>query len=191
MGRGAANPSQYLEEPGRNVLLERALLRHTRADGSADADTKARDALKEAQPVGSEVNKRAAVFYMVHCAETDKQARENAERAFMSYVNTIFTVGGQLQVAVKEGTRDVPQRAGANLPKGVTRDQVNMDYLLRNRTVICGSPDTCIKQLEHIQKVTGLDHLMGMQQFWSIPHDKVMRSIELFGRHVIPRFARN
>jgi alkanesulfonate monooxygenase SsuD/methylene tetrahydromethanopterin reductase-like flavin-dependent oxidoreductase (luciferase family) len=150
-----------------------------------------RDALKEAEPVGSEVNNRAAVFYMVHCAETDKQARENAERAFMSYVNTIFTVGGQLQAAVKEGTRDVPQRAGANLPKGVTRDQVNMDYLLRNRTVICGSPDTCIKQLEHIQKVTGLDHLMGMQQFWSIPHHKVMRSIELFGRHVIPRFARN
>jgi alkanesulfonate monooxygenase SsuD/methylene tetrahydromethanopterin reductase-like flavin-dependent oxidoreductase (luciferase family) len=150
-----------------------------------------RDALKEAQPVGSEVNNRAAVFYMVHCAETDKQARENAERAFMSYVNTIFTVGGQLQAAVTEGTRDVPQRAGVNLPKGVTRDQVNMDYLLRNRTVICGSPDTCIKQLEHIQKVTGLDHLMGMQQFWSIPHEKVMRSIELFGRHVIPRFARN
>ena len=150
-----------------------------------------RDALKEAQPVGSEVNNRAAVFYMVHCAETDKQARENAERAFMSSVNTIFTVGGQLQAAVKEGTRDVPQRAGANLPMGVTRDQVNMDYLLRNRTVICGSPDTCIKQLEHIQKVTGLDHLMGMQQFWSIPHHKVMRSIELFGRHVIPHFARN
>jgi alkanesulfonate monooxygenase SsuD/methylene tetrahydromethanopterin reductase-like flavin-dependent oxidoreductase (luciferase family) len=150
-----------------------------------------RDALKDAQPVGSYVNNRAAVFYMVHCAETDKEARENAERAFMSYVNTIFTVGGQLQAAVKEGTRNVPQRAGANLPKGVTRDQINMDYLLNHRTVICGSPDTCIKQLEHIQKVTGLDHLMGMQQFWSIPHEKVMKSIELFGKHVIPHFSPN
>jgi hypothetical protein len=58
----------------------------------------------------------------------------------------------------------VSQRAGANLPKGLTPDQVNMDYLLNHLTVICGSPDTCIKQLEHIQKVTGLDHLMGMQQ---------------------------
>jgi alkanesulfonate monooxygenase SsuD/methylene tetrahydromethanopterin reductase-like flavin-dependent oxidoreductase (luciferase family) len=150
-----------------------------------------RDALKNVQPVGSYVNHRAAVFYMVHCAETDKEARENAERGFMSYVNTIFTVGGQLQAAIKQGTRDAPQRAGANLPKGVTRDQVNMDYLLNHRKVICGSPDTCIKQLEHIQEVTGLDHLMGMQQFWSIPHEKVMKSIELFGKHVIPHFSQN
>lgn len=150
-----------------------------------------RDALKEAQPVGQFTNKRAAVFYMVHCAETDKQARDNAERGFMSYVNTLFTVSGQLSAAVKEGTRDVPTRAGANLPKGVSREQINMDYLIDNRTVICGSPDTCIKQLEHIQKVTGLDHLMGMQQFWSIPHEKVMNSIKLFGQHVIPHFSRN
>ena len=128
---------------------------------------------------------------MVHCAETDKQARENAERAFLSYVNTLFTVNGQLQSAVKEGTRDVPTRAGANLPKGVSQDQITMDYLLDHRTVICGSPDTCIKQLEHIQKTTGLDHMMGMQQFWSIPHEKVMKSIKLFGKHVIPHFSKN
>ena len=150
-----------------------------------------RDAIKNPEPVGQFINNRAGVFYMVHCAETDKQARENAERAFLSYVNTLFTVNGQLQSAVKEGTRDVPLRAGANLPKGVTQDQINMDYLLDHHTVICGSPDTCIKQLEHIQKVTGLDHVMGMQQFWSIPHEKVMNSIRLFGKHVIPHFARN
>ncbi len=150
-----------------------------------------RDAIKKAEPVGQFINNRAAVFYMVHCAETDKQARENAERAFLSYVNTLFTVNGQLQSAVKEGTRDVPLRAGANLPKGVTRDQVNMDYLLDHHAVICGSPETCIKQLERIQNVTGLDHVMGMQQFWSIPHEKVMKSIRLFGEHVIPHFSRN
>jgi alkanesulfonate monooxygenase SsuD/methylene tetrahydromethanopterin reductase-like flavin-dependent oxidoreductase (luciferase family) len=150
-----------------------------------------RTAIKDAEPVGQFINNRAAVFYMVHCAETDKQARENAERAFLSYVNTLFTVNGQLQSAVKEGTRDVPLRAGANLPKGVTRDQVNMDYLLDHHAVICGSPETCIKQLERIQNVTGLDHVMGMQQFWSIPHEKVMKSIRLFGENVIPHFSRN
>jgi hypothetical protein len=80
---------------------------------------------------------------------------------------------------------------GANLPKGVTRDQINMEYLINHRTAICGSPDTRIKQLEHTQKVTKLDHLMGMQQFWSIPHEKVMKSNELFGRHVIPHFSPN
>jgi hypothetical protein len=38
--------------------------------------------------------------------------------------------------------------------------------------------------------VTGLDHMMCMQQFWSIPHEKVMKSIRLFGKHVIPHFVR-
>jgi hypothetical protein len=70
-----------------------------------------RDAPKEVKPVGAFVDNRAAVFCMVHCADTDR-ARENAERGFMSYVNTIFTVNVQLQTAVKEGPRDAPQHAG-------------------------------------------------------------------------------
>jgi hypothetical protein len=32
--------------------------------------------------------------------------------------------------------------------------------------------------------------MMCMQQFWSIPHEKVMKSIRSFGKHVIPHFVR-
>ena len=47
-----------------------------------------RDGLKEAKPKGAFVNDRAAAFFMTHCAATDKQAREEAERAFLSYAQT-------------------------------------------------------------------------------------------------------
>jgi alkanesulfonate monooxygenase SsuD/methylene tetrahydromethanopterin reductase-like flavin-dependent oxidoreductase (luciferase family) len=37
-----------------------------------------REALKQAKPYGAFVNNKAAAFSMVHCAPTDKQAREEA-----------------------------------------------------------------------------------------------------------------
>lgn len=148
-----------------------------------------RDGLREVQPAAGFVNDKTAVFYMVHCAETDKEARENAETAFLSYVNGIFTLNSQLQEAVRSGTvHDLPLRPGANIPSGLRLEEISMDYLLRNRTIICGTPDSCIEQIEHIQKITGVDQIMCMQQFWSITNEKVMKSISLFGRYVIPHF---
>src|SRR5439155_26277578 len=45
-----------------------------------------REALKEAKPAGAFVNNKACAFSLVHCADTDEQAQEDAERAFMSYL---------------------------------------------------------------------------------------------------------
>ena len=39
-----------------------------------------------------------------------------------------------------------------------------------------------------IQKEAQLDQFLAMMQFWSIPHEKTMHSIELFGKYVIPHF---
>jgi alkanesulfonate monooxygenase SsuD/methylene tetrahydromethanopterin reductase-like flavin-dependent oxidoreductase (luciferase family) len=52
--------------------------------------------------------------------------------------------------------------------------------------VIVGDVDHCIRKIERYQKA-GLDHFIALQAD-RIPHDAVMRSIELFGREVIPRF---
>jgi hypothetical protein len=68
---------------------------------------------------------------------------------------------------------------GANLGKGVTLDHINMNYLINHRTMICGSRVTCIEQARAIQRATGLDQLVGMQQFGSIQHQKVMKSLAL------------
>ena len=37
-----------------------------------------RNGLKEAKPAGKFINGRAATFTMVHCAETNEEARRNA-----------------------------------------------------------------------------------------------------------------
>jgi alkanesulfonate monooxygenase SsuD/methylene tetrahydromethanopterin reductase-like flavin-dependent oxidoreductase (luciferase family) len=54
---------------------------------------------------------------------------------------------------------------------------------------IVGSPDTCIKQIDRLQREARLDKLLCMMQFWSLPHDRTMHAIELLGKHVIPCFS--
>ena len=54
--------------------------------------------------------------------------------------------------------------------------------------VIAGNPDSCIAALKK-HEATGIDQMMIMMQTETIPHEKVMKSIELFGKYVIPEFA--
>ena len=52
------------------------------------------------------------------------------------------------------------------------------------------TPDTCIRQIEEITKTVKVDQLMLLQQFWAMPHEQTMKSIELFGKHIIPHFQK-
>ena len=150
------------------------------------------DAAKEAEPIGPAINNRKSVFYMAHCAETDEQARANAERSFLSYISVAGQNAARLkaQTAAAGQDKDAPSRPGFDFRDKVDTSEFTMDYVIDNRTVICGSPDTCIRQIEEITKVVKVDQLMLMKQFWAMPHEHTMKSIELFGKHVIPHFAK-
>src|SRR5215471_19902102 len=60
-----------------------------------------RNAIQSAKPYGAFANNRAGAFSMTHIADTDKQAREEAERAFMSYVGTTLRVNSTVLEAKK------------------------------------------------------------------------------------------
>lgn len=143
-------------------------------------------AAKNPAPIGPRLNHKKAVFYMAHCAETDAQARANAERSYSSYVS----IAGQNAARMKlmaAGVPDAPTRPGF---ADLDTSEFNMDYLMSNRTAICGNPDTCIRQIEDILSYVKVDQLMLMKQFWAMSHEQTMKSIELFGKHVIPHFAK-
>jgi alkanesulfonate monooxygenase SsuD/methylene tetrahydromethanopterin reductase-like flavin-dependent oxidoreductase (luciferase family) len=153
-----------------------------------------RAAVKQAKPYGAFVNNKAGAFALTHVADTDKQAREEADRAFMSYVNTTLRVNSAVIEAKKTGI-DPKETPGAPLPdlprqyEGLDPSKVTIDSLVDNGMCVCGSPDTVIKQLERLQKEAQLDQFLAMMQFWSIPHEKTMHAIDLFGKYVIPHFA--
>jgi alkanesulfonate monooxygenase SsuD/methylene tetrahydromethanopterin reductase-like flavin-dependent oxidoreductase (luciferase family) len=51
--------------------------------------------------------------------------------------------------------------------------------------IVAGNPDTCINCVkQHVS--AGVDQTLLIMQTDQIPHQKVMRSIELFGKDVIP-----
>jgi len=151
-----------------------------------------REALKQAKPYGAFVNNRAAAFSMVHCAPTDKQAREEAERAFLSYVGTTLVATAAVIEARKSGVNPKEVLQGAvQIPKqyeGIDPSKANLDYLIENGMCVCGSPDSCIRQIERIQAAAHLDQFLCMMQFWPIAHEKTMQAIDLIGKYVIPHF---
>ena len=50
-----------------------------------------------------------------------------------------------------------------------------------------GDPDTVIKVMKEYQ-ARGVDQMLCFMQMGSLPHSRVMDSIKLFGKYVIPYF---
>ena len=69
-------------------------------------------------------------------------------------------------------------------------NDLDADTLSDRAVVIAGDPDSCIEALKKHEAI-GIDQMMIMMQTETIPHEKVMRSIELFGEYVIPEFKKS
>ena len=65
-------------------------------------------------------------------------------------------------------------------------DFLNMDYIYESGVV--GDPDRCIEICRRYQAV-GCELVLCSLNPYKIPHEEVMHSIQLLGKHVIPEFA--
>lgn len=66
------------------------------------------------------------------------------------------------------------------------RAATDWDYLIEeSASVVCGSPDTVIRQLERFADL-GIDEILFHLD--SVPHSEIMKAIDLIGRYVIPHF---
>jgi len=61
------------------------------------------------------------------------------------------------------------------------------DLLAERGVIVAGNPDSCIEGVKRHQEI-GADQSLLIMQCDQIPHAKVKRSIELFGKEVIPAF---
>ena len=64
----------------------------------------------------------------------------------------------------------------------------DIDDLL-DRFLIIGTPETCIRQLKRVQELVGITHFNCSFWFGDLEHARVLRSMELFAREVMPAFA--
>ena len=138
-----------------------------------------------AKPIGKFVNKRAATFTMVHCADTTEQAFAEA-RGVLRVVRAHRALAhrhrrewqrGQAARHLRlrrgpEGPR--PQRPHVRLPRVVGR--------VHRRATRSGASRSPSRYA-----AADCDLLLCLLNPYKIPHRAVMRSIELLGEHVIPK----
>ena len=53
--------------------------------------------------------------------------------------------------------------------------------------IIAGDPESCIKAIRMYEEI-GVDQVIMIMQTETVPHERVMRSIEMFGKDVLPTF---
>jgi alkanesulfonate monooxygenase SsuD/methylene tetrahydromethanopterin reductase-like flavin-dependent oxidoreductase (luciferase family) len=143
------------------------------------------------KPLGRWVHEQASTFTMTLCAPTEAEARETARESFEWYPKAGARLIGSLASWMAEQRRDLGNYAYAADMKRVDDqgmlDLLSLDYLVATGACVLGTPEQCVDTCRRYE-AAGVDLLLCLVNPYKIPHAKVMQTIELMGRHVIPRF---
>ena len=176
-----------------------------------------RDALATANPVGAFVNEFWGNNVHAYCGPDNDEARELAALSMKTffgpdkpyiagrinaYEELLEAWGGvpdHLQADFgrwlrqsDEAHRAQAEQSGISLDAGpgaarAAIAQLDANTLADRAVIIAGDPDSCARAVQMYEDI-GVDQVMMIMQTETIPHEKVMGSIELFGKEVIPRF---
>ena len=146
-----------------------------------------RKGLGQAKPIGKFVNGRAATFTMVHCADSEEEAKQNVAESVVWYLKRSVQLIGELATWQEEKQREFGTYQYSKAMRDLDVSHLDYDTLDGMGAVIVGTPDKCIERVKRYRDA-GCDQLLCLMNPYKVPHAKVMRSIELFGKHVIPAF---
>jgi alkanesulfonate monooxygenase SsuD/methylene tetrahydromethanopterin reductase-like flavin-dependent oxidoreductase (luciferase family) len=131
----------------------------------------------------------------IYIDETDQKAREFAAPA-MAYFFTVFNRGfneaiNKEAVAQKLTAALTSERSFSYFRQDnrERRDFSKLDWdgLLGTGYLIAGNPDSVAKQIQDQMKQVGADHFMGMFHIGNLPHDRVINSLNLFKKEIMPQ----
>ena len=178
-----------------------------------------RDAIKDAEPVGAFVNDFWGNNVHAFCGRDDQAAKELAAESMKTffgpdkpyiqgrigaYEELLEAWGGvpdHLQADFgrwlrqsDDAHKEQAAEAGISLDSGpgaarAAIAQLDANTLADRGVIIAGNPESCIKAVQMYEDI-GVDQVMMIMQTETIPHERVMESIELFGKEVIPVFSK-
>ena len=176
-----------------------------------------RDALAHANPVGAFVNEFWGNNVHAYCGTDNDEARELAALSMKTFFGPDKPyIAGRINAyeELLEAWGGVPDHLQADFGRwlrqsddahraqaeqsGISLDagpgaaraaiaQLDANTLADRGVIIAGNPDSCAQAVQMYEEI-GVDQVMMIMQTETIPHEKVMSSIELFGKEVIPRF---
>jgi alkanesulfonate monooxygenase SsuD/methylene tetrahydromethanopterin reductase-like flavin-dependent oxidoreductase (luciferase family) len=211
----ALQPTTYDIAAGKGIGV---LAFGSSAPGALEPHVRAyKEKVKKANPVGAFINDQWASSTLGVCLEDNKLAREMSAASLKNFFGPDRPyVQGQKDIYQRllDQWGGVPDHLKANFSRFVELDgneevegesldysggaaiahkiwaDLDADTLCDRGVVIGGDPDSCIEALKK-HEATGIDQMMIMMQTETVPHDKVMKSIELFGKYVIPEFKKS
>jgi len=105
----------------------------------------------------------------VYVAESDADARRDAERYWMNYYDMLYNRGSW-------STKAPP-----------TLEDYETE--VREGKAVVGDPDRCIEAIQHWQETFGLTTFSGTFHFGGMPHEMALQSLRLFAERVMPALA--
>ena len=146
-----------------------------------------RERIKKCKPIGSFVNDKFALLTFTLCCDTDAEALEIQGSNFRTYndaVRNLFApwIDGK------------PPRSYEFFMKQFMEGRkqaqtVPMSEIVKAGGACIGSPETCYNVLQYLSDA-GVDEALLFMQMYTTPHEKIMRSIELIAKEVMPRLKK-
>lgn len=143
------------------------------------------------KPVGKFINERVATFTMVHVADSDEKAYEEAGPSmawYPSHAGRLFGDTARWMESLGDG--DLGTYSYMESAKELGAFEVPFDYIRDSGAAVVGDPDRCI-ELAKRYEAAGCDLLLCLLNPYDVPHEATMRCIELMGKHVIPELDRD
>jgi alkanesulfonate monooxygenase SsuD/methylene tetrahydromethanopterin reductase-like flavin-dependent oxidoreductase (luciferase family) len=120
--------------------------------------------------IGRFKNDEAVVVAAAACVDkNDSGAYERARKGMSRYL-----------AAVRKGY-------GENQGAHATINTISDDDIFTKGIMLIGDPDYIVEGIRKFEAI-GADRVMLLGQFGGVPHEDVMRSLELIGKYVIPQF---
>ena len=174
-------------------------------------------AIKEATPVGSFANNKWLSSCFGLCGEDNTAIQELSAQSLKTffgpgrpyvqdqkdiYARLLDQWGGVPDHLVQNFSRyvDVPSPSGnggsgLDLSGGSALaqkvwEEFDAATMAERGIIVAGDPEACIKAAR-LHEATGVDQLQFLMATETVPHKEVMKSIEMFGKHVIPAFRKD
>jgi alkanesulfonate monooxygenase SsuD/methylene tetrahydromethanopterin reductase-like flavin-dependent oxidoreductase (luciferase family) len=148
---------------------------------------KYKQAIKNCEPVGAFVNDRTAAATVCVCAPTREEAIELGKGAIdftTRKAAELFTPFANKEV---KGYEYYKQLAQAQVALADYRlSTADLEKRIKQGSVMVGDPEDCLR-VAKMYESSGVDLLLMLVQVGAIPHEKVMQTIELLAKHVMPK----
>lgn len=121
----------------------------------------------------------------MYVGETDEQALAEAGEHFEMMFNVLLPKFSELMFFPPGYMSPDSLKRVLAMKKG-SRGSATAEMLIEKGIVLCGSPDTVVKQITKAHNEMGFSELLCMLMFGSLPGHLAEKNIRLFAEHVLP-----